>query len=282
MRTGGVPFEAVSIYNNALAYSCRGDYTSALIEYTKAIELFPSFIEAYNNMGEIYSRTGQRNLALSTYNRALGIDRHYKVLLNLGVEYFNERDYKTALRFFTESLSKEPEYLEGNYYLGLAHFNLKNYNAAEKCLSKVVRIDRRHVKANYLLSYIYYERKDYRRVLQCLDCIRDIADDKRFVNRYYGFCYYNLGNFREAVGYLKIALEESPQYARFQGYLAGLTYENKLKEIGDLEMRIREMEQKLMSETPTVSTLSHLSMLYVFKGEYKKAENLLLSSRINK
>ena len=163
--------------------------------------------------------------------------------------------------------------------IGMTLFNLKDPRSAEGAFARVISIDWRHLKANYMLSYIYYEWKEYARTIECLDRIREIADDKQFVNKYYGFCHYHLGNFDEAIRYLTVALESSPRYAKFRNYLRELTYENKLKEIGDLDARVREMETKLMNSKPTIRELSHLSMLYIFKGEYKKAEDLLLAAR---
>jgi len=272
-----VPTEAVNVYNNALNFSNDGDFMTALIEYRKAIKIYPRFIEAYNNIGEIYSRQGNRNLAITTYLQALDIERNYRVLLNLGVEYYNNREYRTALNFFEESLAKNENFNEGNFYTGITYFNLEDYKSAEKYFSRVVQSDKKHLKANYLLAYIYYEWKDYARTLQCLDCIKDIADDKAFLNKYYGFCYYHLGMFDKAVKYLQTALESSPKYAQFKNYLKKVTYENKLKEIGDVKKKIAEMEDKMMKQKPTLREYTHLSMLYIFQGEYKKAETLLTS-----
>lgn len=279
MNNLAVPRKILDIYNKALFLSTRGDYPTAVDEYMRAIALQPNFIEAYNNVGEIYSRLGDRDKALSMYNRALGIERHHKVLLNIGVEYYNRGDYQAALKFFSESISKEPDFLEGNFYMGLAYFNLRDYINSEKNFSKVINLDKKHLKGNYLLSYIYYDWKKYGKALECLKNIWDIADDKSFINRYYGFCQYHMGNYKEAVKYLSIALESSPRYAQFKDYLKGLTYENKLKEIGDLDKKIREMEEKIMNEKPTLCEYSQLGMLYIFKGEYRKAEDLLVSAK---
>ncbi|HOS41593.1 MAG TPA: tetratricopeptide repeat protein [Spirochaetota bacterium] len=271
--------EAISLYNNALVFSNRGEYDHALTEYRKAIALCPGFVEAYNNIGEIYSRMGDTSQAITTYQTALAIERNYKVLLNIGVEYYNKRDYRGALAFFTESLAKKPDFIEGNFYAGMAHFNMAAYEKAEQFFSRVVQFDRKHLKANYLLSYIYYEWKDYGRTLECLDHIRDTADDRVFLNRYYGFCYYHLGRYDDAVAHLTDALEACPQYARFKGYLKKLTYENKRKEMGDIDAKIREMEERMMRDAPTLSEYTRLSMLYIFQGEYKKAEDLLLAAK---
>jgi tetratricopeptide (TPR) repeat protein len=102
MKNTSVPTEAVAIYNHALELSNKGDTTTALQEYLKAIDIHPSFVEAYNNIGEIYSQMGKKKQAISTYMEALKIGKNYRVLLNLGVEHYNSKNYEIALNFFKE------------------------------------------------------------------------------------------------------------------------------------------------------------------------------------
>jgi tetratricopeptide (TPR) repeat protein len=277
MIPNSVPREAVVIYNRALELSNQGYQDEAIREYRRAIDLHPDFVAAYNNIGEIYTRQGDAEAAITSYLDALKIDKHYRVLLNLGVEHYNRKNYPQAIKYFAESVAREPSFLEGNYYLGLVHYTQENYKKAEKFLLDVIRVDERHLKANYLLSHIYYEWKQYRRAIECLDRIRDLADDKSFINRYYGFCYFYLGMYDHAVKYLTDALECRPEYARFKKYLEKLTYESKMKEIGDLEEAITELEGDMAAREPQVIDLTKLSMLYIFKGEYKKAEKLIQS-----
>jgi tetratricopeptide (TPR) repeat protein len=277
MIPNSVPRDAVLIYNRALELSNQGYHDEAINEYRRAINLHPDFVAAYNNIGEIYARQGDAEAAITSYLDALKIDQHYRVLLNLGVEHYNRKNYTQALKYFTESVRREPSFLEGNYYLGLVHYSQENYKKAEKFLLDVVRVDERHLKANYLLSHIYYEWKQYRKAIACLDRIKDLADDKSFINRYYGFCYFYLGMYDHAVKYLTDALECRPDYARFKKYLEKLNYESKMKEIGDLEEAITDLEEDMAAREPQVLDLTKLSMLYIFKGEYKKAEKLLQS-----
>lgn len=278
-----VPAEAVSIYNNALDLTNKGAYLPALDEYKKALEIFPKFIEAYNNIGEIYSKLGDSDSAISNYMEALSIERSSRVLLNLGVEYYNEGHYEAALKHFNEAVSVNDDFLEGHFYAGMANFNLKKMKKAEMHFSRVTQMDAMHLKANYLLSYIYYEWKQYQKTLDRLEIIKDFADDKAFVNRYYGFCLYHLGRFEEAVDYLQAALKSSPKYKKFRKYLEGLTYENKVKEIGDVQEKIKDMEAKIINEEnkPSLGEYTHLSMLYIFNGEYEKAEKLLESAKLH-
>lgn len=277
MSVSSVPIKVVDIYNNALDMSIRGDYSSALSEYKRAIDIYPSFVEAYNNIGEIYSRIGDRDLAISTYKKALSINKNPRLLLNLGVIYYNSRAYDEALTYFKDSTIIKPDFIEGNYYSGMSLFNLKDIAMAQRYFDNVIRLDEKHLKANYLLSYIHYNWKDYEKTLAYLDNIRDIADDRVFLNKYYGFCHYHLGKYNEAVKYLNIAVQESPKYHIFKDYLQKLTYENRMKEIGDVDARISEMEAEMMNKKPTMRDYTRLSVLYIYKGEYRKAEDILTS-----
>jgi tetratricopeptide (TPR) repeat protein len=271
-----VPTEAISIYNHALLLSGRGETLPAMSEYKRAISLYPQFLEAYNNLGEIYSKLGESENAVGIYLQALSIERNHRVLLNLGVEYYNGGKYQAALTHFRESIKNRDDFVEGQFYTALAYHNIKEMKLAEEHLLKVVALDRMHVKANYLLSSILYDRKEYARVIECLERIYVIADDKSFVNRYYGFCLYFLGRYSEAVDYLTKAMETNAVYSRFKDYLEKLTYENKLKEIGDIDSKIVEFETKVhKNKKSSLADCTSLAMLYIFNGEYRKAEDLL-------
>jgi tetratricopeptide (TPR) repeat protein len=243
--------------------------------------MYPYFIEAYNNMGEIYSIMGKSDLAINIYNKALNIEKNFKVLLNLGVEYYNSGNYNSALTYFLDSIKLKPDFHEGNYYTGLSFYNLRKYAKAQKYLENVVAVDRKHIKANYMLSHIYYEQKKYNKVLECLDAIRDIADDKNFIGKYYGFCCFHLGRYEEAVRYLKDAVAAHPEYDKFKTYLESLTYENKLQEIGDVDVAINELDKLMMNDSLHLKDVTRLSMLYVFKGENIKAEKVVVEFKKN-
>lgn len=275
MMSNSVPREAVTIYNNALELSNRGNIPAALSEYRRALAVYPKFIEAYNNMGELHSRMGDRTGAIAVYQEALKIDRNARVLLNMGVEYFNAMDYGTALTYFRESLKKDKHFLEAHFYAGLVYHNQKDFMSAEKHLLEVLAADNRHVKANLLLSHVYYERKEYLKTIECLERIWNLAEDKSFLNKYYGFCCYYLGRYDEAISYLTVALESKPEYRKFKKYLASVSVESRMKEVGDLDRAIRELEGALLGRDAAYTEITRLSMLYIFNGQNDKAVSLV-------
>ena len=48
-----------------------------------------------------------------------------------------------------------------------------------------------------------------------------------------------------------------------------------MKEIGDIKLKIKDLEKKMMKGDSSIGDYTHLSMLYIFNGENKKAEQLL-------
>ncbi len=152
---------------------------------------------------------------------------------------------------------------------------MKDYKNAERFLLAVLNKDKMHLKASYMLSHIYYEWKRYSDVIEILKNIWSIADNKEFINKYYGFCCFHLGRYEEAVKYLRQAITLHPEYEKFKNYLESLTYENKIKEVGDIDKAITELESLMMKGNLNLRDITRLSMLYIFKGENKKAEKIV-------
>lgn len=275
MKNSSIPKEAVNLYNVACELAAKGNLSGAIQEYRRAIRIYPDFIQARSNIGELYSMMGDSSRAVAAYQDALNFSRDYRLLFNIGIEHYKAGRKDEALSYFTESVEQNPDFREGNYYAGLILYKRKEYGAAELCLSRVLKSDPNNFKTNYMLSYIYYERKQYHKVVECLDRMKDTADDKVFLCKYYGFCYYYIGDYKLAADYLTVTLEAQPEYEKFRDYLKSLTYENKMQEIGDIDGAIKQLEARMMEQT--LSEASELSMLYIFKGENQKAEQVLLS-----
>ena len=74
-----------------------------------------------------------------------------------------------------------------------------------------------------------------------------------------------------------MALESHPKYSKFVNYLDKISYENKLKELGDIDESINELEEKYKNGALGISDATKLSMMYIFKNENNKAEELLIA-----
>lgn len=104
-------------------YKQLNDLESALKEYGSAVTLCPDYAIAYNNIANVYDDMKNDHIKKRAFlEAALYLDPDYKgANFNLGIEYFNQRDYKQAIRYYSKALSLEPDKPEYNHALARAY-----------------------------------------------------------------------------------------------------------------------------------------------------------------
>ena len=85
----------------------------AIATFEKAIAAAPSRPEAYSELSALYAKSGQTDKAAEILGRAKSVGADDPVaLLNVGISYFNKKDYAHAESMFrrvTESSAKNPD-----------------------------------------------------------------------------------------------------------------------------------------------------------------------------
>jgi len=78
-----------------------GDLDLAISSYTKAISVDPDFAQAYNNLGTACAQKGDHFKAEKHYHRAVSIDPHYTTALkNLAIIYAERKDYERFYEYW--------------------------------------------------------------------------------------------------------------------------------------------------------------------------------------
>jgi len=106
--------ENANIHNElGLAYRDLGAYQKSLVHFKKALALKSKFSEAQNNLGTLYLLLKEWNLALDCFKKAVG-DILYKTphfaYNNMGLAYYNKRDYQKAIESYQKALRSFPSY----------------------------------------------------------------------------------------------------------------------------------------------------------------------------
>lgn len=126
-------------YYGELLYDQYGDDATALTHWNLATSLDPNLSAAYNNLGIHYCHTGQYQLGLDAYDRALAIDpEHPDYLFNLAQAYLiystqiidlrhwkKAKVYKEAMKLSKKTVEVSPQ----DYTLAQDYAN--NFYAAE-------------------------------------------------------------------------------------------------------------------------------------------------------
>jgi len=126
----------------------RGDYAAAVVELKTATALLPGNAQAWNYLGVAYQRAGQSDDAVTSYQRALTLDRdlldaHYN-LGSLWLEQNKPAEARTEFTAYTLQRGNEPE---GWLKLGAAQLRASDFIAAEKSFNTALSLSTNNAEA---------------------------------------------------------------------------------------------------------------------------------------
>ncbi|HBE02292.1 MAG TPA: hypothetical protein DC049_07430 [Spirochaetia bacterium] len=123
-----------------------------------------------------------------------------------------------------------------------------------------------------------YNNDDYRQALEKFSRLEKANFNNRKIHEVLCYIYLNLGDFRQAQKqydiYLKLAAEENPHLRLPRSFSEVIT------ECGDMKETETEYTQIMKTEPADSSSVDFeipikLCLLYINKGDYKKAEEII-------
>jgi len=110
----------------------RNEYLSTSAKYLeKSIETYPSFTETYHHLAQTYEAQNKAPAAAETYKKAIKNDpTYYNSMTNLGILYYNLKDYATAENYLNQSLALAPNVLVTIRTIGLTYEAMGKYDQA--------------------------------------------------------------------------------------------------------------------------------------------------------
>jgi len=107
---------SMGYYNRGNEYLRTGQLEMAIGDYTKAISIFSLYREAYFNRGLAYNNSGNYEAAITDYSEVIRMDNCWQqAFVNRGIAYRSLGMDSRALDDFNEAISRVPD--------GLAFFN---------------------------------------------------------------------------------------------------------------------------------------------------------------
>ena len=230
----GKNIEAISMKNAGDNYLKSNNYPQAIAQYTAALKIVPDLKSAIANIAVAYQKTGNYNKAIISFNHLLTLNPEYPgvIYYNLGEIYEKTGQPEKALASYIAAAdtSAFPE----KSFQKVGHIYMKQKNWSEAILNFKLAIDnRQNIENSYngmLLKYqkaytdtslAYFEitelleTKTYLKNLSKYDeeifnkqLSQDIDLAKTYNNT--GYCLAMLEKYKEASGYLQIAIKINP------------------------------------------------------------------------
>lgn len=218
--------QAKKHYEAATKKSNKGDKQGSIIEYKEAISLNPFYIEACNDIAVAYQNLKDYDNALHYFNLALSIQPDYKlskanksiVLFLQGNEKMNIGNNQSAIPYYQQALSINPNNVEAYNNLAIVNMNLENFDLAIENLNMALKINPEYnlAKNNKALVYCNKGSKkintgDYQGAIndytEALNSNPNYLDAYTYIANAY---VMKSADYKTAIIYLNKALELSP------------------------------------------------------------------------
>jgi len=148
-------------YNLANCYMAIKDYNQAIIEFKKALQATPDCAEIYNNLALTYLKLGMLDKAEQTIRQSRAYCRpdstYYE---NLGLIKDEQRDHKSAIRYFEKALSLNPNKPSVYNKLGVSYYQIHDEEKALEYWLKGIKLFPDNPNFYKNLAVYYHEKNN--------------------------------------------------------------------------------------------------------------------------
>lgn len=159
------PGDAQAYYELAttvLSTSKNWDKACELLE--KAITLDETYTDAQLDLLYVYAKLHREKDAVSLFEKIAKNAKNNPpaaAYFNLGVLYYDTKQYAKALPLFANALKRAPENIQTQYLIGVIFMRQKKYAEAKVFFQNVIKRNPRHAPALVRLGAIAYKEKSF-------------------------------------------------------------------------------------------------------------------------
>lgn len=195
---GADPKTALLYMDMGVRHLSQGEKQDALANFLKAEKLDSRNKEVQNNLGLTYLLFKKPALSAKHFNNALSIDREYtearnnlaRALIEQGQTGEARKELNTVLADLTYK-----NIVGANINLGLSYFKDKNYKSAVTYLERALRENKNTCFGMTLYARSFFELNDYKRALPLFDLAIPMCQKINYDEaHYYGaIAYFKAG-----------------------------------------------------------------------------------------
>ncbi len=223
-------------YNTGLAYFYKGiceiklnKITEGLNDCKQGYDLVPKLYNKYYDLGlykyeNINSEDNNvnntdANIVDDVNESSTEKNIDYSVMsaeeLNkLGIEQYDKKEYRKALKFYNLAIEKDDKYKVAFYNIGLCYEYLNKFDSAVVVYKKVLKIDSKYKYANYELGYSYYKLSDFDNAIKYYKKYLLVDSKNLSAQNEMALTYYKKGEVKNLKYYKKKACKMWKKYLK--------------------------------------------------------------------
>lgn len=227
------------LYTEAKAAQARGDQAGAIVKYELILQVAPRLAAAYNNLGLLYFQQRDYGQAVTVLEKGLKLDpKMPSASALLGISLYELHDYNQARAWLETALKSNPKDKNAEFYLANDLIKLGELGAAAERLQELSRREPQDQEVWYLLGKTYMQLSE-----QALSKMNAIDPNSVLVHEMSGEIMESMKNYDGAVVEYKKAVEMDP-------HRTGTHYKlgNAYWYLGEWDAAIKEFQAELAND----------------------------------
>ena len=230
------PNEALLHNISGVCYKATGQQEMAVQSFKRAVEIKSDFADAHYNLGLTLQELNQLDDAVKSYLKALTIKSDYaEAYNNLGVTLKDLDQLEEAVKCYEKALIIKPDYPEAHNNLGNALKNLGRLSKAVECFERMLTIDPDNAEGHNNLGNTLYVLGQPNAAGKSYMKALAIEPDYAEAHNNLGITLNELGRFEDAEASYHRALAIAPHFPE--------AYSN----LGDLLTDLKRLDEALVS-----------------------------------
>ncbi len=168
----------------------------------------------YFCLGYLENEKSKRKLEVITslFRKAIQKDnKFWEAYYNLGITYFNEKEYDKAQQQFSKIIQALPNFDKPFFGRGLIYYRQKKYKEARKDFERVAELNPNNFQAFFNLARINSALKQYKKAIKNLKKAEEINPDYADIFFERGNIWFNQNKWRMAIPEYKKCIELDPE-----------------------------------------------------------------------
>ena len=220
-------------------------------------QAFESFIKA-----NIESRKPnfKENMVISLYKDAIAKDRNFwEAYYNLGIVYFNTKQYELALSQFNKIIQALPNFDKPYYGRGLIYEKQKKYDLALNDFKKVTEFNPNDPKPYYYLGKISILNNKFKEAKEYLDHSAELNPEYAPTEYEYGNLLVAQKNVRGSIVNYRRAVDLEPTNNKYRQTLGEIYYRSQIYYNALIEF------QTILKNDPTDAVANFMLGVTIYK-----------------
>ena len=243
------------------------------------VEDYPTSIkrnDAYINVANYYFENGKYSYARKWYDKvdeaSLPRSEREKFYFNNGYAYFKNKRYEEAKKYFNRVNTSETYGSQAKYYLGFIAYEGDNYTEANTLFEEVKGDERYNEGLSYYQADMNFKLGKFQKAIDLGKEQFDTSSpmEKSELSKIIGESYFNLGQYAEAIPYLREYKGKRGRWNNTDYYQLGYAYYKQ----GDYQSAIGEFN-KIIDGNDAVAQNAyyHLAESYLELDQKQQALN---------